>query len=156
MRGLQCHLAAIYDGSRGHTSPVDWASARWRNGPFSLFKAVYVFVYLSQNKKKSNWSFVFIIFGSNYFQAIQAGVFSKKNASKRFDCNWFFLFLGLLVSCDNSQKKGNEKLSNVTWPQIFDPPKISDHFLVLFAIFFWEFSKAIELRFFQESETIVL
>ena len=49
-----------------------------------------------------------MIFNSNYFQAIQAAVFYKKNVFKIFKSN-LFMFLGLLVSCDKTKKLGNEK-----------------------------------------------
>ena len=45
----------------------------------------------------------FIIFDSNYFEAIQAAVFYRKNASKMFKSS-LFMFLDILVSCDKNKK----------------------------------------------------
>ena len=46
---------------------------------------------------------MFIFFDSNYFEAIQAAVFYKKNASKMFKSS-LFMFLSLPVSCDKNKK----------------------------------------------------
>ena len=59
-------------------------------------------IFLSQNKKDQITIF-FIIFNSNYFEAIQAAVLYKKNASKMFKSS-LFMFLGLSVSCDKNRK----------------------------------------------------
>ena len=53
--------------------------------------------------KKINDLISFIIFDSNYFEAIQAAVFHKKNTSKKFKSR-YFMFLGLPVSCDKNKK----------------------------------------------------
>ena len=53
-------------------------------------------MYFSIQKNKQIWVF-YIIFHSNYFQAIQTAVFYKKNASKMFKRN-LFMFLDLQVS----------------------------------------------------------
>ena len=44
-----------------------------------------------------------MILYSNYFEAIQAAVFYKKNAFKMFKSS-LFMFLGLPVSCDKNKK----------------------------------------------------
>ena len=49
-------------------------------------------------------TFFFVIFNYNYFEAIQAAVFYKKNASKMFKSN-LFMFLDVLVSCDKNKTK---------------------------------------------------
>ena len=67
---------------------------------FSLFRAVYVFFY---HKKKNLIEFLFTIFDSNYFQAIQAAGFYNKNASKMFK-SCLFMFLALSVFYDKNKK----------------------------------------------------
>ena len=52
---------------------------------------------------KKNLIQFFIIFDFNYFEAIQAAVFYKKNASEMFKSS-LFMFLGLLASCDQNKK----------------------------------------------------
>ena len=44
------------------------------------------------------------MFKYNYFEAIQAAVFYKKNASKMFKSS-LFMFLDLLVSCGKHKKE---------------------------------------------------
>ena len=43
----------------------------------------------------------FLIFDSDYFQAIEAAVLYKKYTSKNFK-SIFFMFLGLLLFCDKN------------------------------------------------------
>ena len=54
-------------------------------------------------KKKKSILFIFLIFDSNYFEAIQAALFYKKNASKIFKSS-LFMFLGVTVSYDKNKK----------------------------------------------------
>ena len=49
-------------------------------------------------------SFIFMIFDSKYFQAIQTAVFYKKITFKMFKCN-FFMFLDVQGSCDQNQNE---------------------------------------------------
>ena len=56
-------------------------------------------MYFSIKKKNG---FFFIIFDSNYFQAIQTAVFYKKNASKMFKCK-LFMFLDIQGFCDKNE-----------------------------------------------------
>ena len=53
--------------------------------------------------KKIQISYFFIIFNYNYFKAIQAAVFYKKNASKMFKSS-LFMILDILVFCDENEK----------------------------------------------------
>ena len=66
---------------------------------FLSFRPVYVFFY----QKRKDFFFIFIIFNSYYFQAIQTAVFYKKNVFKMFKSS-VFMFLGLPVSCDKNKK----------------------------------------------------
>ena len=62
-----------------------------------------------KKNKKNLISIFFIIFDYNYFEAIQAAVFYKKNASKMFKSS-LFMFLGLPVSCEKNKKRSLEKI----------------------------------------------
>ena len=63
-------------------------------------KIINADIFQSQNEK-NQISFCFIIFDFNYFEAIQAAIFYKKNASEMFKSS-LIMFLGLLVSCDQN------------------------------------------------------
>ena len=101
IRSTQRHLAAVSASGRRRHWPVDRAPDSWRNS-LLLYLTTCLCIFLSQNKKNII-SFFFIIFDFNYFEAIQAAVFYKKNASEMFKSS-LFMFLGLLVSCNQNRK----------------------------------------------------
>ena len=128
---------------------------------FFILRPVYVFFYC-KIKKIQIW-FFFIIFNYIYFEAIQAAVFCRQNASKMFKSS-LFMFLDLLVSCDkdwslgkidywkvSSKIRDNESLS----PQ--KPPKIVtiSCFWYFLETFFWWSYEAILEQFFEDFETIL-
>jgi len=87
IRSTQRHLAAVSASGRRRRRPVDWPSDSWRNN-LLLYLTTCLCIFLSQNKKNSIL-FYFIIFDINYFEAIQAAVFYKKNAFEMFKSSLF-------------------------------------------------------------------
>ena len=61
-------------------------------------------MYFTIKKEEEEEKVFFIIFNSNYFQAIQTSIFCKKNASKMFKCN-LFMFLDIQLSGDQNKNE---------------------------------------------------
>jgi len=101
IRSTQRHLAAVSASGRRRHLPVDRAPDSWRNSVL-LYLTTCLCIFLSENKKNLIDIFL-IIFNKNYFKAIQAAIFYKKNVSKMLKSS-LFMFLGLPVSCDKNKK----------------------------------------------------
>ena len=102
IRSPQHHLAAISAVGRRRHRHVNWASNSWRNC-LLLIILTCLCIFLSTKKKNEIW-FVFIIFDTNYFQAIQRALFFRENVSKMFMHN-LFTFLDIQVPGDQNKNE---------------------------------------------------
>ena len=168
IRSTLRHLAAVSASGRRRRWPVDRDPDSWRNS-LLLYLATCLCIFLLQNKKILI-SFFFIIFNYIYFEAIQAAVFYKKNASKMFKSS-LFMFLDFLVSCDKNKKLSLGKIdyrkvsSKIRWNESLSPqkpPKIVDNFMFLvllkniFLMILWGHFRAIFWRFWDHIISTVL
>ena len=106
IRCTQRHLAAVSASGRRRRWPVDRDPDSWRNS-LLLYLATCLCIFLLKNKK-IQISFFFIIFSYNYFEAIQAAVFYKKNASKMFKSD-LLMFLDLQVAGAKNKNESTGK-----------------------------------------------